>query len=480
MKAANDKLAFSRFIKEHQKDEYGEMRITTKELARRMGMSQEMLRKIINMQKPTKKRDCIIAICLCLRMNSEDTSKALTLYNNMPQLNDMDNFINNNLETRDNTLIDLLEEQTRHYQTLDEINRILELNYHPLDIVNRKAKHKVEYSYSLINKRVNKELETLLFDFFENSLAEKYRMNKHRFTAEMLLDDKQGKVLRLVSVYSDNQHTKGYIQSEIPFKADSYHLYNTIEDTGNLKAYFLELDAMIHAEKRRLAKILNDTRNYRERSSARVINSDLHLFSEVFNYSVPEFGEYYFMDYANGKYTLYISDRSQFMRWYLAPDEYRKLYGNLQIVNKEEYSSIEDINNSIGVKKKSHHYNAKLLTKLRVNAYKKMKGNIDSLITELKEKRVLIRDIDDYIGYEMPFDFLAHFGDIESFKPIYDSDDNISALGKDKITVSVEKDIEVDLTVEDIRAGFELGLDTYKEIGECLLHNGSLVITDII
>lgn len=81
---------FSDFIKrkrELEKSPSGKKKLTTRELAKRLDIDYEQFRKILNMNKPTKKRDCIIAICLALGLDSEDTNNALLLYQFMPILN---------------------------------------------------------------------------------------------------------------------------------------------------------------------------------------------------------------------------------------------------------------------------------------------------------------------------------------------------------------------------------------------------------
>lgn len=63
---SKEEKSFSQFIKEKRKLEKGQSNnknITTRELASRLSIDYEMFRKILNMNKPTKKRDCIIAIC---------------------------------------------------------------------------------------------------------------------------------------------------------------------------------------------------------------------------------------------------------------------------------------------------------------------------------------------------------------------------------------------------------------------------------
>ena len=83
------------------------------------------------MNKPTKKRDCIIAICAALRLNSEETDEALILYQYMPVLDP------NN--PRDDLLIEILEEQFSNPLTISAINQRLVRNGYPeLDIIDHR------------------------------------------------------------------------------------------------------------------------------------------------------------------------------------------------------------------------------------------------------------------------------------------------------------------------------------------------------
>ena len=82
-----DKTRFSKYIKEKRKGEkssLGKKYLSTKELAKKLEINYEQFRKILNLNKPTKKRDCIIAICIALRLDADETNKALELYQYMP------------------------------------------------------------------------------------------------------------------------------------------------------------------------------------------------------------------------------------------------------------------------------------------------------------------------------------------------------------------------------------------------------------
>ena len=77
-----DKNAFAKFIREKRKeynDDNGE-ELSTNDLGKMIGIKYEMFRKILNQEKPTKKRDCIIAICVALQLLPGEIDEALGLY----------------------------------------------------------------------------------------------------------------------------------------------------------------------------------------------------------------------------------------------------------------------------------------------------------------------------------------------------------------------------------------------------------------
>ncbi len=114
------KFNFSKYLKDIRikNEKHGE--VTTRELAELVGLEYELFRKIINMQKETKKRDCIIAIGAVLYLNSNEANEMLVKYNYMPTLDP------NN--PRDDLIIDILENQEIFKLNIDQINNRLSIN----------------------------------------------------------------------------------------------------------------------------------------------------------------------------------------------------------------------------------------------------------------------------------------------------------------------------------------------------------------
>ena len=136
--------SFSWFVKvkrERLTTEEGDP-VSTRMLADSLGLDYEMFRKIVNMQKPTKKRDCIIAICALLYATPEETNAALECYNGMPKLNKNytdDEIIINMLKSNYNRCVSCDEYEL---MTIDEINVYLASHHVPkLIIIEHRSSH---------------------------------------------------------------------------------------------------------------------------------------------------------------------------------------------------------------------------------------------------------------------------------------------------------------------------------------------------
>lgn len=293
---SQEKKSFSQFVKDKRKLEKGtsgKKSITTRELASRLDIDYEMFRKILNMNKPTKKRDCIIAICTALRLDSAETNEALLLYEYMPTL-DTDN-------PRDDFLIDILEEQLSNPLTIREINqRLLRNGYPELDIIDHRstekaASEKKDSPFKLLKKQVR----TFSNDFFSgdqyDSLATQYDTLRYRCIAEMWLEDTANhKDYKLTAGTSGGYSLYAYLNGKYLGDIKSY---KSLDESNIFKDYFLELESMAKREYKNMLAILNDTKNYQERISVNVLNDNLHVFVETYNYIVPELNEYYLFEY---------------------------------------------------------------------------------------------------------------------------------------------------------------------------------------
>ena len=258
-------------------------------------------------------------------------------------------------------------------------------------------------------------------------------------------------------------------------RGEWYHKYDSPENSGIFKNCFIELQRRAMAEKKRIAEPLNDTRNYHERISAKVIKNELHVFYETYNYTVPELGEYYLMNYVNGEYTLYVSHKSRFMRYYLSEQEYLDLFGKISDKYDKHYSSGEQIESAIA----SASTDRKEIIRLRVRAYRNAQDKINSLIDRLRSGKAHIRNLKEI--YDNELDVLSYYKVDEAYQCSYDPEyGEIDGVGLDKVSFSIPGDMQVELSVDDLCAGFKIGLSTIEEVGTFLMTHKTFDLAELL
>ena len=450
------KQKFADYIKEMRSFDIGpngKKGITTRELAKRLDINYEQFRKILNMNKPTKKRDCIIAICAALRMDIEETNEALNLYNYMPVLNS-DN-------RRDDILMTILEEQYNNPLTIEEINRYLIRNDCPeLDIIDhrvsrKRASQKKFTPYKLLKKQVRTFSAAPLFGDPYDSLAYKYSIFRYNCFAKMWLrDEKQETLYKLTAApqhqYFLETHNKNLLDTQA---------YKTIDDTGVFKEYFIELEGMANQELKKLYQILNDTKNYQTRIGAGICDETLHIYVETYNYKVPEINEYYLYEYKNGMTVLSVFHKSEFMRCYLRPDTYSAVYGKNENSPIARYSSIEELltreNENASVSED--------LLRCRSAYFRELKKQADNLLLDLKAKKKYIRHLEDI--YDDLDRVCEYFGVEKEFNCTCDDEYGaIMSAEKRAVDFQFEDCGLINISIEDLYNAFELGFSNIHEI----------------
>ena len=117
-------------------------KVSKKDIADMVGVSHELFRKMINREKATKKRDCIIAVCAALRLDTYDTNLALKHNDWMEPLDDYN--------IRDEFIMNLLDNLNLNPKTAEdnpkiipEINDALVANgFSELDIITHRNSNK--------------------------------------------------------------------------------------------------------------------------------------------------------------------------------------------------------------------------------------------------------------------------------------------------------------------------------------------------
>ena len=321
--------------------------LTKKDIASKLNISYELFRKIINREKPTKKRDCIIAVCALLGLDTEDSNKALR-FNNMLKLDDRGG--------RDEIIMTILDNHRRHYTDNDEldydpdiiseIDQVLADNAYPqLDIINHRKKptdndeKEKKYPYKLVKKmcedysiqeyRFVLRTETLNSSEIDLNINDASVFSGNHISAYMIFDNNGEQISIHLDVSVDYRFDNEYYFVE---KGNGltkeYKVYRRIEDSGEFRSSFEELREYAYNELRNSDAVFNDTKNFIYRACTVVRDGDLHLYIEIFNFDIPQFNEYYLLDYCNGKYDMTVSNSSRLMRVLLPPEVYKKKYGN--------------------------------------------------------------------------------------------------------------------------------------------------------
>ena len=456
-----DQKSFSNFIKEKRESRESpswKKNLTTRELADRLNINYEQFRKILNMNKPTKKRDCIIAICAALGLSPDETDEALVLYQYMPVLDAVN--------PRDDLIIDILcEQDPDNPLTIAEINhRLIRNGYPELDIIDHRPSSKSMPSkrnlpFKLLKKKVSTFLDDLFLGNQFDSLDAEYSINRYRCVAEMWLeDDKQKKGYHLIADTFANYHMQVYDYNGPNFKS-----YKSIEDTGIFKDYYLELESTAKREFKRMLSVLNDTKNYQTRICAGVSKDALHVFAETYNYVVPELNEYYMFEYKSGSYILSVYPTSEFMRRYLSPQDYVSNYGNASSLPIVQYNSLEEITSSKDISE--YHLRSRFLH------FMKLKKQIDDLICDIKEKKRYIRRLEHIYDDR---DRVCEFFHVENEYDCIIDDMGMMFAKNHAVDFSFKDCGTVSITLDDLYVAFELGFNNMNEICRVKKNLGSI------
>lgn len=475
-------------------------KISKKDVADMVGISHELFRKMINREKTTKKRDCIIAVCAALRLDTFDTNLALKHNDWMEPLDDYN--------IRDEFIMNILDNLSDNPKTADDnmkiipyINAALVANgFSELDIITHRNTDKGrDYPFNPVRKHFQCTIGgvTRYTDpfWFMDLLYDVDNFYTMRTSMEF---EGNGKRIELTVGYKEPHDSFGEncfvscLRKKIAPPEKKYTVYtypdeehdseikefDDISETGIFRKSFLELEKTETAEKRKFYSTINDSRNYEKRIAAKVIGNRLHIFYEEYNYYLPELGEYCLMDYCDGEFTLSVSDCSRFMYMYLPEEKYRKIYGESNFTVTEEYSSLSDIEDSAYVVTEIGPYESYRETEileLRKMTYKKMKAGITSVIKKMKAGTAHIcnPDVLSELDENFIFDYLGMDASVTARICAAEN------VGK-KAEIKLSNGMKTELSVSDLLKGFELGLKSLDEAGHFLLKNGTLDIKEIL
>lgn len=433
------KCEFSKFFDKSLREQFEEdytIPATKKAVAEYLDIDPDVFKKIVNQTQPAKYRDCIIAICFALRLTAEQSNEGLKYYD-FPSLDC-------SLE-RDALIFDMLNKQRKKKLSIEEINVFLTTQEQPeLSIIdhrkrlNSKAQTPLR-RFNIKGYHIETRLDEMLLDPYD-SLATEYDPGRYRITAEMLLTDtEQGCDYELCSD----------IHGRFQYKKAGELLYQQHqgEDYGEFLPYYENLLFRARREQEKMINIVHDSRNYQNRISARVIDNSLHIFTESFNYYVPELNLYHLMDYCDGVFTLMVAKKSRFMNYYLTEEEYERYYGKPANENFRSFPSEESIRSAAENERNGGKRDVILQ---RIYVYRKMRERIIDL-AKLLGKEIFIYNPD--IVDDQEIDLIKRYG--------------------------ITEENPAGLKQEDLFDGYMLGLNTVEEIENFREKYGTLDVQEI-
>lgn len=464
-------LSFAQYIRKKRKEVFnasGKEGISVGEHAGKLGLSQEMFRKILNKQKPNQSRDCVIAICAAIGMDVEDTNTALRLYQYYPQLDDD--------SPRDRLIMDVLDgavENTIDIQVIN--NRLVRHGYNPLDIIAHRTKAIAQQPlipsrFEIVAEKVRTSTDSLFYGDQYQSLATEYDFFRYHCWSDMYIRD-----IETEQRYKLTADTFGrcYLEkTPWPDNGDSpFAAFKSLEETGDFKDLFSELIYSAKNEQRRMESFLNDTKNYQERISAGIHNCRIHIFYEQYNYVVPEFNEYYLFEYIDGTFRLTVSHESLFMQRYLSEAEYREHYSKPGDEKKRSYDSIEEIDGYINNGKRSQQETE--ILKLRKRAYQRYKEKVIDLLEKIKSRQIFVRNL-EYI-WEDADRVCDFFGVMKEFDCKLDDEyGDMMFAGNKEAEFALDGGESVLITIDDLYRAFELGFTEIADVCEVKKKYGTL------
>lgn len=474
-----NKRDFANYIKAKCKYDFDDERIFQKrenltftDISTRIGIEYHTLEKIITKQRPTYKRDLIIAICSQLQLNPQLTDHALYLYG-LPVLNsDYTTIDGEEINTRDYLLEEILEECQSNYLSINDINYRLIINgFNPLDYGSTDNKindyiNNIDIQFNIERKTSRVFLDEIIINDYK-SLEKEYSLDKYHFHSEMILHNKKTKQYFLLTLLKDKFLVQSLSSDGTPFQ-----IFRSINETGVYKFYFLELQKIQANETRKIKHILNDSKNYPNRISARYENESIHIFTESYNYSTPELKEYYLFEYENGNFHLSVSHQSMFMYKYLDKEEYIKQYGKFyNDKNIITFNSLEEINNYY----KKHKDIFNIIENDRIKMFNSMKKNVIDFSKKIKNREIFIRYLNNIDEPNCDYNVCKFYNLADKFKFISKKNefDELFEITKDKITYKLNNKNFL-ISIDDLKLSYELGINTINEICKIKEHKGSI------
>ena len=440
---------------------------TKREMAEKIGMNYESFRKIVNRQKETKRRDCVILIGILAGLKAEEINDALHLYSGMPSL---DSEI-----LREGAIYDFLDDKSRD---IDEVNDYLQRNgFEELSVYGNeqfegrgRKQHKIvelEIKGYYCKKQESEPVSPL-------DLSWKYSPFRDDYYGEILLQNRETNEFIILSTNAFGQSFEAHFYKELSYSSldeRKTKKYKGISTTGKFRPYFENLRLMIKHERLKEINGLNDTRNYGSRTSAQFNGEAIEYFSEEYDYEVPMKQHYYLMEQMGNQKTISIYKMSSFMHKYLSEKSYREVFGNRPVIPVESYYSLEEIQ---AIHDKEHRERVLAM-------YCKLECNISKLRDQLVAKEVYIKDCNFNATYKdsPEVDVISRYRVVDKYELKAKKNSKTEDVSRLKITLNPVGSFEykgetVDISVNELCRAFELGVPDIKTICKIKHDKGSI------
>ena len=458
---------FSRYIKNKQKsilNPVTQKRWSTQELAEALtfGSEYDRFRKIVNMSRPTHKRDIIVAICVVLQMTVDEANHALILYK-MPTL---DSSIK-----RDMVFIQALENhqaksfgsnkngQIDYVENIDNLLRSHGCN--ALDL----HKQTTTVLYTSIKQSVDVISDEVFYGLEYDSLSAKYRPEIYRCKSSLLLVNQETKHRLLVIVtLSVNEYTY-WIDREADGRIEKFDTHTSERE---LLPFFKEAHHAAMNKLYSLLRILDDSRNYHFREGARYEDGEIHFYLESFNYDIPELNEYCLIEKTRDATVLSVYDHSEFIYHHIGSEEYNRIFGVREHKPLHTFSSLDDLSDKASCKPNEIdriHYS------IWRSIFKELLLKLDQLRDDLLNHRKYIKNLDelddsdinvcDY--YKLDNDCICSMDSDGVFRP------------NSVFVSSNENGIpKTELSIEDLRLAYQLGIPDMQSVCQAINKFGTI------
>ena len=509
-------ISFRDYIKRKQKNRRLESLdgkrdyLTITNIGKILGLKDGICSKLINQSEDRGRdhRDFVIAVCLVLELDIDETNTALRLYYDTPVLNTN--------SPRDACIMKCIhsvqiqsgrikpspskpysknsrandsvpKEKIRGKRWIQFTNSQLRRNgFAELNIINgRRTKMKPaedtpavqatsgedESLYEAagdIKSRVN------VSEYPSDSLESKYALYLYDTESSMDVKDRStGRKYSLTASSNGKYSAKPvYMEDYVEIMLNTVS-YKNLEETGGFRDYFIRLRDTAQEEWEKFLLHLDDTRNYYERLCADISGDAIHIYMEKYNYHYPERRQFFMMEYINGQYRMSVSHESRFMALKLKSDDYSQYY-------KKECPPVIGYVNYTERLEKYHP--------LIARQYEEMKKKVGQILERLRDKRAYVRDFDEI--WDIDTNRVCRwYGVEEQFKchektyMIPDPDDPegpgypgeiLIVADAEQSDFTMEDGTTVTITLDDLKRAFELGCDDIGQICRIKKNKGSI------